>query len=225
MNLDERQLIANVFDRLRSVGGGPKDRDADQFIKDLVRQFPDAPYYLVQSVLVQEQGFNQADARIAQLEENLRRLESASGAGANSSFLSGVRASTPERPAMPAGRDAETSGDGPWSRSSRPTQDEGRSGGFLSSALSTATGVAGGMFLADSIRSLFGGGRPIWGGDSSTRTGDQAAIDSAQDEAQDAEDDADQAKKQLATDDAAFDNMQDAEEDDGNWNDDSGTDA
>jgi hypothetical protein len=68
MNTDERELIANVFDRLRSARSTPKDRDADQLIRDLVRQVPDAPYYLVQSVIVQEQGLEQAAARIADLE-------------------------------------------------------------------------------------------------------------------------------------------------------------
>src|SRR6185437_8757455 len=90
-----------------------------------------------------------------------------------------------------------------------------RSGGFLSSALSTATGVAGGMFLADSIRSLFGGaGGGIFGNGSASATENQAALDKAQDDAQDA-------RQGLAADDAALDDMQD--EQDGDWSDDDGS--
>jgi hypothetical protein len=64
MNADEKQLIADVFARLRNAQG-PKDQDADMLIRDLVRQFPDAPYYLTQSVIVQQQALEQADARIS----------------------------------------------------------------------------------------------------------------------------------------------------------------
>jgi hypothetical protein len=117
---------------------------------------------------------------------------------------------------------------GPWGSEPNPPPTQ-QQGGFLSSVLSTATGVAGGMFLADSIRSLFGsvGGRSYVGGEPSIAgTYDQAALDHAQDEAQDARDDADRARKDLAADDAALDDMQDAQdESDGNWTDDDGVDA
>jgi uncharacterized protein len=222
MNSEERQLIANLFERLRTLDSTAKDPEADQFIRDLIRQFPDAPYFLVQSVLVQEQALRNADARIRALEEAAR------GEGDRPrSFLGGARSGdTGSRPLS----SSEPSDEGPWSRSSRPQatpQGDSRPGGFLSSALSTATGVAGGMFLADSIRSLFGGvgGRSYFGsGDTAIKT-DQAALDRAQDEAQDAEDDAQKARDDLAADDAALDDMQDAEDDDGDWSDDGGIDT
>ena len=96
--------------------------------------------------------------------------------------------------------------------------------------LSTATGVAGGMFLADGIRSLFGsvGGRSYVGGNASPlRTNERTALDRAQDEAQDAQDDAEKARQDLAADDAALDDMQDAQDDSsgGDWSDDDGVDA
>jgi len=65
MNVEERQLIADVFAQLRDAGRGPKDQDADRFIQDLVRQLPDAPYFLTQSVIVQQQALEQADAQIS----------------------------------------------------------------------------------------------------------------------------------------------------------------
>jgi len=214
MDADEKQLIADVFARLRKAQG-PKDQDADMLIRDLVRQFPDAPYYLTQSVIVQQQALEQADARVSELESTLRSMQSA-GRSSSGSFLGGrPDQSEPARP-------------GPWGSDpySPPPRQQG---GFLSSVLSTATGVAGGMFLADSIRSLFGsvGGRSYVGGEpSNAGTYDQVALDRAQDEAQDARDDADQARKDLAADDAALDDMQDAQdESDGNWTDDDGVDA
>lgn len=94
----------------------------------------------------------------------------------------------------------------------------------MSSALTTAAGVAGGVFFADGIRSLFGGGsRESAIGSNS----DQAALDRAQDEAQDARDDADKAQKDLASDDAELDAMQDANDDDPDdtWTDDDSMDV
>ena len=74
-------------------------------------------------------------------------------------------------------------------------------------------GVAGGVFLADGIRSLFGGGsRAYASGNDITSAGDQAQIDKLQDEAQDARDDADQSNKDLAADDASLDDMGDEPE-------------
>ena len=90
MNAEERQLIADVFTGLRNAGRGPKDQDADVFIRDLVRQFPGAPYFLTQSVIVQRQALEQADARIRELEETVRKTQNADRASGGS-FLTGAR--------------------------------------------------------------------------------------------------------------------------------------
>ena len=60
MNPQEKQLIEDVFNRLASVAGGAKDQAADQLIRDALRKLPDAPYYLVQTVIVQAQGLERA---------------------------------------------------------------------------------------------------------------------------------------------------------------------
>ena len=229
MNAQERQLIADMFARLRDAGRGPKDQDADMFIRDMVRQFPDAPYYLTQSVIVQQQALEQADARVTELEEVVRKMQSADRTSSGS-FLGGARIpNTGSRFAAQSDDKPQQPSASPWSSPSSPPSAASQ-GGFLSSALSTATGVAGGMFLADSIRSLFGsvGGRSYVGGESSAvRADEQATLDRAQDEAQDARDDADKARQDLAADDAALDDMQDAQDDsnDGSWSDDDGVDA
>jgi len=210
MNPQEKQLIEEVFNRLASVAGGAKDQAADQLIGDALRKLPDAPYYLVQTVIVQGQGLERADQRVRELEEQLSAIQRGDRGGSDS-FLSGVRAPQPS-----AARPQE----GPWSRAGRPADEAGRSSGFLSSALSTASGVAGGVFIADAIRSLFGGTRG-----SIAKASDQAAIDRAQDKTQDAEDEAAEAKRQLASDDAAADEAQDADDDyDDGWSDDDGID-
>ena len=208
MTPEERQLVTGLFDRLQNIEPVAKDRDADQLIRDAVRQVPDAPYLLVQAVLVQEQALRQADARIRELEERVATLPSGAigpdqstesrsflrGAGglqfrtAGSVPLAGRQVADP--PAIdgrPRARDAD--------RSPLPVPS---GGGFLASALSTVAGVTGGMLLADSIRNVLGGGRLGEGASSS-----MAAVDRAQDEAQDA-------REALAADDAALDDAQDA---------------
>lgn len=216
MNADEQRLIEDLFERLRSVGDTAKDRDADLFIRDLIRQSPDAPYYLVQTAIVQQQALDQAADRIRDLEDAARRSQRADAAGSGS-FLGG--ASVPRsggRTQAPPSRPLDQPSS-PWSQPAQPASGAG--GGFLSSALSTATGVAGGMFLADSIRGLFGGSAV----GASTGSASQAALEQAQRDAQSARDEAAQAKKDLAADDAAIDESVDEEDDanDGSSDDDS----
>ncbi len=220
MNREEQQLIEDLFARLRCFGGGEKDPDAETLIRDLVRRSPDAPYFLAQTVIIQQQALERAEARMRELEEAASRPQPTGRGG----FLSG--SSVPSAGGRFAGaasqsqRVAEPASPPPSSPWSSPAQAAGGSGGFLSSALSTAAGVAGGVFLADGIRSLFGGGNRAYASDG-TSTGDQAAIDRLQDDAQDARDDDDQAQKDLAADDAELDRMQDAEDDgEDTWTDD-----
>lgn len=228
MNREEQQLIEDLFSRLRSYGGsGGKDLDAEGLINDLIRRSPDAPYYLAQTVIIQQQALERAEARMRDLEEAAARPQpSASGRG---SFLSGTSvpsaggrfggsAPRDEPEPMPPQQQPRS----PWGSAAQ----SGGSGGFLSSALSTAAGVAGGVFLADGIRSLFGGGHAFASG-AGTDANDQATIDSLQDQLQDARDDDKQDQKDLAADDAELDQMQDAQDDDydDTWTDDDSMDV
>jgi uncharacterized protein len=171
MTPEERQLIAGLFERMRSYGTPDKDREAEALITQSVRANPDAPYMLVQSVLVQEQALQAANDRVTQLEDELRAVRGDERPPARSGgFLSGVwnsgrrgdepRSSVPQvgsRAAPPAYEDRGT----PWSQSAPPPQQQAPQaaggGGFMKSALATAAGVAGGMLVADSLRNMLGG--------------------------------------------------------------------
>lgn len=172
MTPDERQLITGLFDRMRSFGSPEKDRDAEAIIADAVRSMPDAPYMLVQSVLVQEHALQQADSRIKDLEEQVRNLQGGSQARAPEagSFLGGLFGSgrpvsqpgTSSVPVIGSRAPAPSAYDQdqqrPWSQG--PPQQQAAppaSGGFLRSAMATAAGVAGGMLAAGAIRDLMGG--------------------------------------------------------------------
>jgi hypothetical protein len=175
MTPDERQLVTGLFDRMRGVGSVEKDRDAEALINQSVRQLPEAPYMLVQSVLVQEQALQQADQRIRELEQQVQRLEAQAAQArptpSSGSFLGGLfGGSKPEAQAQPAARGSvpvtgrpspNASGEPMGAPAPSPSGPSGAAqspapagGGFLQSAMATAAGVAGGMLLADSIRGL-----------------------------------------------------------------------
>ncbi len=74
MTPDEKNLIGGLFSRLKSAeaSAGPVDREAAGFIQQSVAEQPSAPYLLVQTVLVQEHALNNAQQRIADLENSSR---------------------------------------------------------------------------------------------------------------------------------------------------------
>ena len=75
MTPEERQLIGDLFDRLRDAPLSEKDREAESFINQLMRSTPDAAYKLVQSTLIQENTLQEAQNHIDDLENRVRELE------------------------------------------------------------------------------------------------------------------------------------------------------
>jgi uncharacterized protein len=178
MNHEERQLISDLFGRMQQFGTPEKDRDAEQLIAQSVRANPDAPYMLVQSVLVQDNALQQADQRIQDLEARVQQLEStqrAAPAAASGGFLGGMfgggrAAAQPARhlSSVPnTGRPVVSPpANSPWGRQAgqagaqAPMQQQAASGGggFMKTAMATAAGVAGGMLLANSIQGMMNPG-------------------------------------------------------------------
>jgi uncharacterized protein len=183
MTPQEKDLITTLLARLKNAGGQPKDPEADALIRQAAAEQPDAPYYLVQTVLIQDLSLHNAQNRIADLERQLADAQQAAKPTVTS-FLGGLFGSHPPAPASGSGSAAPA---GPWSRSPQvaaapPAQPYGQpgyaqpgyaqqapagggfmggmgggaGGGFLRSAAATAAGVAGGALLFQGIESLFG---------------------------------------------------------------------
>lgn len=177
MTPDERQMISGLFDRIRAASNGPRDRDAEAFIEDAMRNTPSAAYVMAQTVLVQQQAMEAAAHRISELEAQAKEPEAPQQ---ETSFLGNIGRSLfggaaapapqarpydsrgyerdpgpPQRPAYapppPAYAPPPQQG-GPWGA---PPPAQG--GGFLHGALQTATGVAGGVLLGNALGGLFGG--------------------------------------------------------------------
>ena len=237
MTPDERQLITGLFDRMRGFSLAEKDAEAEALINEQMVSLRDAPYMLVQSVLVQEHALQQADARIADLEEQVRALQGAAqqrpaGSG---SFLGGLFGNRPaseparepsvpvvgarstplvydsqpdSRPASPA-----------WSSRQSPPQPGGpfaqgaqqpAGGGFLRSAMATAAGVAGGMLVAGAISNMLGGHSAHANAAAGSQKAGDAPTDTAKETAQ-------PQHAAAAKEDSYQDGYQDATDDSGGW--------
>ncbi|MBV9394532.1 MAG: DUF2076 domain-containing protein [Methylobacteriaceae bacterium] len=188
MSPEERQLLVDLFGRIRQNANNPRDREAESFIADQVRAQPYAPYLLAQTVIVQDQALRAANERLQQLEQRVHELESegsrqGSGGFLGSLFGGGDRSPAPSSvpptrwgggpqggaPGYGQGGYAQQQGYGaPQPGYGQPQGGPwaggapSGGGGFLKGALGAAAGVAGGVLLADSIRGLFhGAGNPF----------------------------------------------------------------
>ena len=68
MTPQERQMVADLFDRLASLEGGQRDPDAERAMREGLARAPNAVYALVQTVLLQEEALKRANTRIEELE-------------------------------------------------------------------------------------------------------------------------------------------------------------
>jgi len=172
MTPQERELVADLFDRLSRLEGAPRDADADRVIEDGLKRAPHAVYALVQTVLVQDEALKRADERIQELEsqtdggaEPPRQggfLDSMRGAilGPREQPRGGSVPSIPPRPQQ--GSVWGTSGGyanpppPPPETGYAPQGGFGQGGSFLGTAASAAAGMIGGALLLGGIRSMFG---------------------------------------------------------------------
>ncbi|WP_332689952.1 DUF2076 domain-containing protein [Devosia sp.] len=144
-NQQDQQAIDGLFDRIEDVArkSPPRDRDAEALIQHRLREYPPAPYYMAQTILIQEQALRQAQERIEQLEASQRPA---------GGFLGGLFGD-----AEPQHRPARSRG--PWDRQQQDYDDRrGQGGGFLAGAAQTALGVTGGVLLGSAIAGMLTGG-------------------------------------------------------------------
>jgi hypothetical protein len=151
MDNQDRQAIDGLFSRLGEVERQSTNRDAaaESFIKERVAQQPGAPYFMAQTIVMQDYALQNAQQRIEELEREAQRP---AGGGLLSGFFGGGR-----NTGRPAGSvPAIARGPAPDVAASPPVPP-GR-GGFLAGAAQTAMGVAGGVLLGNAIGGMFGGG-------------------------------------------------------------------
>lgn len=131
LSRDDRNAIEDLFRRLNEAerNGGPRDAEAEALIRKKIAGQPAAPYYLAQTVVVQQEALKEAERRIEELESQSRQTQ---------------RRGPWDSP-QPAYDDRR--------------QGYGfGGGGFLAGAAQTALGVAGGVMLGNMIGSIFSSG-------------------------------------------------------------------
>ena len=75
MTPQEQELVEELFDRLAKLENSPRDPAAERVIADGLRHAPQATYALVQTALVQDEALKRANARIEELQAQLRGSE------------------------------------------------------------------------------------------------------------------------------------------------------
>jgi hypothetical protein len=148
---EDRRAIEGLFDKVASVENQapPRDADAEALIAEKTAANPAAPYYLAQTVLMQEFALKQAEERIAELEAQAARRPASGG------LFGGLFGGSSPEPVRPRPRVAQepfnNQQGGPWGR-----QQQG--GGFLAGAAQTALGVAGGVMLGSALSGMLSPG-------------------------------------------------------------------
>ena len=181
MTPQERQLVAELFDRLAKLETAPRDREAESAIAEGLQAAPNAVYPLVQTVLVQDEALKRANDCITELEAELGIEPEQPDSGG---FLDGMRdklfgSRDEPRGSVPTVRPGDLpmgapdlrgsqSHDPRWNNpnsrwnsrddSMAPQQPASGGGGgsFLGTAASVAAGAVGGALLLHGIRSMFG---------------------------------------------------------------------
>jgi len=184
MTPQERQLMAQLFDRLATLESAPRDPDAEAMIREGFRRAPNAAYALVQTVLLQDEALKAANAHIQQYEQSTGTPQQANEPPR--SFLDNMRDSVFGReeprgsvPRVPqSGAPMAAPAADPWGRGGQggyqqgsyqqggyqqgapmqaPPPPSGGGGSFLGTAAAAAAGMIGGSLLMGGIRSALGG--------------------------------------------------------------------
>ena len=160
MQSEEQRLIDGLFSRLKEAEAHSASRDAsaEERIAQHVSAQPAAPYYMAQTILIQEAAIKQLNDRIQALESQVSQLQAAKPSSGG--FLSGLfggggssRGSDPIPGAEQYGRpqaSAQPQYTPPPQQNYAP-QAAARGGGFMAGALQTAAGVAGGVVLGNML--------------------------------------------------------------------------
>jgi uncharacterized protein len=191
MDSNDSQAINALFSKLAQVEqqSPPRDGQAEAFIRDKTAAQPGAPYYMAQTIIVQEQALNAAQKRIEELEGQADRAPAGGGGLLGSLFGGGQgargRGSVPRAGSQPRGYDEPGYGApaaSPWGRTGGALGGGAGGGGFLAGAAQTAMGVAGGVLLGNAIAGMFGADEANAaeaGTDASDATADEAGVDDA----------------------------------------------
>lgn len=167
MDKHTQTVIDELFQRLNHVEkhNTNRDRDAESLIEKHVVQQPSAPYYMAQTMIMQEATIKQLHSQVEALQTQLEQEKQKPSGG----FFSRVFGGNQRRSSNTRRANFDTRGPsfgsnqyGPQTGGYPPNYGGGyqRNNSFLGGALQTAAGVAGGMMLGNMMMDMFSGHRP-----------------------------------------------------------------
>lgn len=173
MKDEEKNLIENLFHRLKNteMNSFERDNSADELIQKLVKNQPSSSYYMAQTILIQETAIKKMSVKIEELKKRIEILKTEES-NQKPSFLSNFFKKNPTSQTLSHDNKIwKNKENNLQSHCSNPTMSSptaqsipivsgNRSGGFLSNALQTATGVAGGMILGNMLMNVFNHSKP-----------------------------------------------------------------
>ncbi|BDA85671.1 hypothetical protein Sa4125_32130 [Aureimonas sp. SA4125] len=184
MDTRDREAIEGLFSKLGDVErqAGPRDAEAERFIADSLTRQPGAPYYMAQTIVMQEMAIANQQKRIEEMERAAQTAAPSSAAAdqrePEGGMLSRIFGSGPARsvPNVGSGAHAGAARSGSaWGNAAGQARNAGQNaqagapqrgrgfgggmggGGFLAGAAQTAMGVAGGVLLGNALGNMFGG--------------------------------------------------------------------
>jgi len=161
MTPQEQQMLQGLTERINQTQLPEKDLDAEQFLQQALGRNPDALYILAQTVLVQQYALDQAQKQLDQLRQQQQQQQPKHA----TSFLGNLLGRNDEPASPPPPPPPEQYAQPKYTPAASyapptayaPTYGAPQSGGFLRSAMQTATGVAAGALAFEGIESLMHG--------------------------------------------------------------------
>lgn len=168
----EQRVISDLFSRIQQAeaGSGPRDAEAERLIQECIAKQPSAPYYMAQAMLVQEAAIKRLNDQVNALQQQVTQLQS-QPRQSSGGFLAGLFGGGSETRPTSASNSGSQPIPGAANYANSNYANNGyannsyaaapsRSGSFLSGALQTAAGVAGGVVIADMLTGMFRNSQP-----------------------------------------------------------------
>ena len=175
MDSNDRQAIEGLFTKLGEVErqAGPRDAEAERFIADSVNQQPGAPYYMAQTIVMQEMALANQQKRIEELERTAQAggaapgLHAAAAAqqapaqqpeGGMLSRIFGGGGSSRSVPSVGGNRGSDARPGSAWGGAAAAQQNAGQNtqAGYAQQGRGMGGGMGGGGFLAGAAQTAMG---------------------------------------------------------------------
>ncbi|MXP56648.1 DUF2076 domain-containing protein [Pantoea sp. Mhis] len=156
MQAEEQRLIEGLFQRLKQTeqNASQRDSEAEKQIQKFIQQQPAAPYYMAQSILIQEAALNRLNEQIKNLQDRINQLQISQQSAGKGFFGNLFRCNRNKTIQQPQSQMSPLNYNNSYTTTQQPSSFP-RTSSFMSGALQTAAGVAGGVVLGNMLTNMF----------------------------------------------------------------------